>query len=167
MFELVKKIFTGLLISPANASNQTKCVSLSKKKCMIQLTLINLHPNEYNQEYHCYPCVVKLDKCVGGCNTLNDLSNLSKCYPNKTEDLNLRVVNMIIGINKCKTLTKHISCECKCRFDCNQINGRIIVNVDMSVNNTMFVRKIRFGILGLETSNCENGKYLASIMEIQ
>ena len=37
----------------------------------------------------------------------------------------------------------------------------------MSVNNTMFVRKIRFGILGLETCNCENGKHLASIMEIQ
>ena len=24
---------------------------------------------------------------------------------------------MIIGTNESKTLTKHISCECKCRFD--------------------------------------------------
>ena len=25
--------------------------------------------------------------------------------------------NMITGINESKTLTKHISCECKCKFD--------------------------------------------------
>ena len=25
--------------------------------------------------------------------------------------------NMITGINGLKTLTKHISCECKCKFD--------------------------------------------------
>ena len=29
---------------------------------MIQPTLINLHPNEYSQEFeHCYPFAVKLD----------------------------------------------------------------------------------------------------------
>ena len=53
-----------LLSSIVNASNHAKCVSLSNQKCMIQPTLINLHPNEYSQE-------------VGNCNTLNGLSN--KC----------------------------------------------------------------------------------------
>ena len=42
---------------------------------MIQPPLINLHPNEYNQQLHYYPYAVKLDRCVGSCNTLNDLSN--------------------------------------------------------------------------------------------
>ena len=32
------------------------------------------------------------------------------------QDLNLSVFNMITGINESKTLTWHISCECKCRF---------------------------------------------------
>ena len=41
---------------------------------MTQPTIINLHPKEYNQEFHYYPFVVKLDRCVGICNTLNDLS---------------------------------------------------------------------------------------------
>ena len=50
---------------------------------MIQPTLINLHPNEYSQEFHYYPLAVKLDRCVGYCNTLNDLSN-KVCVPNKT-----------------------------------------------------------------------------------
>ena len=42
------------------------------KNCNIQPTLINLHPNEYSQQLHYYPFAVKLNKCVGSCNTLND-----------------------------------------------------------------------------------------------
>ena len=66
----------GLLITLVNASNYTKCVLLSNRKCMTQLsTFINLHPTECSQEFHYYPLVVKLDRCVGSCVTLNDLSN--------------------------------------------------------------------------------------------
>ena len=60
MFWLIKKIFIGLLSSIVNASNHTKCIFLSNGKCMIQPTLINLHPNEYSQEFHYYPFAVKL-----------------------------------------------------------------------------------------------------------
>ena len=31
-------------------------------------------PNKYSQVLHYYPFAVKSDKCVGSCNTLNDLS---------------------------------------------------------------------------------------------
>ena len=55
--------------------------------------------------------MVKLDRFVGSCNTLNDLFN-KVCFSSKTEDLNLSMFNMITGINESKTLTKHISCEC-------------------------------------------------------
>ena len=50
--------------------------------------------------------------------------------------------------NKAKTLTEHISCECKCRFDgrrCNSGQGEIMINVDVSVENVMCVRQIMFG----------------------
>ena len=63
---------------------------------MIQPTLINLHPNEFSQTLHCYPFAVKLYRCVGSCNTLNELSN-KVCLPNKTEDLNIHVFNIITG----------------------------------------------------------------------
>ena len=94
-------MFVVLLSNIVNESNHVKCVSLSN---------------------HYYPFTVKLDRCVGSCNTLNDLSN-KVCVPNKTEDLNLSVFNMITGINESKTLTKHISCECKCRFDGRKCNS--------------------------------------------
>ena len=119
MFGLIKKIFIGLLTGLAYGSNHTKCVLLSNQKCMIQSTLINLHPNEYSQEFHYYLFAVKLDRYVGNCNTLNDLSN-KLCIPN---DLDLSVFNMITGINESKTLTKLISCECKCKLDGTKCNS--------------------------------------------
>ena len=122
MFDIVKKMFFVLLSSIVNASKHTECVSLSNQKCEIQPTLINLHPNEYSQEFHYYPFAVKLDRCVGSCNTINDLSN-KVCAPNKREDLNLSVFNMITGINESETLTKLISCECKCKFDGTKCNS--------------------------------------------
>ena len=38
-------------------------------------------------------------------------------FQTKTEDFNLSVFNMIAEINESKTLTKHISCKCKCKFN--------------------------------------------------
>ena len=91
-------------------------------KCMIQPTLVNLHSDEYSQEFQYCAFTVKLDRCVGSCNTLNDSSN-KVCVPNKTEHLSLSVFNMIKGIIESKTLTKHISCECKWRFDGRKCNS--------------------------------------------
>ena len=81
MFGLIRKMFIGLLTVLVDGSNHTKCVLLSNQKYMIQPTLINLHPNEYSQKFHYYSFAVKLDRCVGSCNTLNDLSN-KVCIPN-------------------------------------------------------------------------------------
>ena len=47
--------------------------------------------------------MVELDRCVGSCNAVNDLSNKAR-VPNKTEVLNLSLSNMITGINEMKTL---------------------------------------------------------------
>ena len=54
-------------------------------------------------------------------NTLNDLS-YKVFVPNKTGYLNLTVSNMIMRMNELKTLTKHILCECKWKFDGKKCN---------------------------------------------
>ena len=59
---------------------------------------------------------------VGSCSTLDDLSN-KVCVPNKTEDLNIHVFNMITGKNESKVLTNDISCECKYKFDGKKCNS--------------------------------------------
>ena len=105
MFGLTKKIFIGLLTGLVDASNHTQWVSLSNQKCVIQPILINLHPYEYSQEFHYYPFAVKLDRFFGSCNTINDLSN-KVCIPNKTDNINLSLFNMITGISESETLKK-------------------------------------------------------------
>ena len=158
-------MFIVLLSSIVNVSDKAKCVSLNNQKYEIQTTIINLHPNEYSEEFHYYPYVIKLDRCVRSCNTLNDLSN-KVCVPNKTEDLNLRVFNMITGINESKALTKHRSCECKFKLDgikCN--SNQWWNNYKCWCECKKHDACERDYIWNPATCTWENRKYLASIMD--
>ena len=78
----------------------------------------------------------------------------------------LSMFNMITGITELKTLTKHISCECKCRFDGRKCNSDHWWN-----SNKCWCKCKKSHICEKDyvwnpaTCNCENGKYLASIMD--
>ena len=122
MFKIILKTLIVFLTSLVNGSNHTKCILLNNQKCKVQPTLINLHPDEYSQQLHYYPFAVKLDRCVGSFNTLNDLFNKA-WVPIETEDLNIHVFNMITGQNESKILTKDISCEWKFKFDGRKCNS--------------------------------------------
>ena len=45
------------------------------------------------------------------------MTYLRKYVPSKTKDLNVKVFNLITRKNEVKTLVKHISCDCKCKFN--------------------------------------------------
>ena len=122
MFKIILKTLIVFLTSLVNGSNHTKCILLNNQKCKVQPTLINLHPDEYSQQLHYYPFAVKLDRCVGSFNTLNDLFNKA-WVPIETEDLNIHVFNMITGQNESNILTKDISWEWKFKFDGRKCNS--------------------------------------------
>ena len=65
--------------------------------------------------------MIKLDSCNRICNTLDDPYDRI-CGPNKTEDVNSNVFDMITRTNESKTLSKHISWDCKCKFDGKKCN---------------------------------------------
>ena len=104
MFGLHKQTFIGLLASIVNASNHIECISLKSQQCTILPTLINLHPYEYVQRLLYCSFAVNLGKCMGSCDTLNNLRN-TLCVLDKTENLNLNVLKMITRIKEAKTLT--------------------------------------------------------------
>ena len=85
-----------------------------KQSCMSRYTLTDLNPNEYNQRLHYCPFTVNSDRSNRICNTLNDLSKKIS-VPNKTEDANLSIVNMMVRIIKSKNISK--TCKCKCKYD--------------------------------------------------
>ena len=137
-----------------SVSNNKKCVSLSNQKCMTEPTFINLHPFAIN-----------LGRCVGSCNTLNDLPN-KVCIPSKTGDLNLSVFNTITGINESSVLTKHISCECICKFDGRKCNSdqKLKSNKCQCEWEKHHIHEKGY-IWTPATCSCENSKYLASIID--
>ena len=74
--------------------------------CTIRSTLIDQNPDEV---YHTL-FMVSLDRCNVSCNAVEN-SFCKICVLNNIEDVDLKVLNMIIGINESKTLIKHILCE--------------------------------------------------------
>ena len=73
---------------------------------------------------------------------------------------------MITGINESKTLTKHISCQCKCKFDGRKCNSNQWWNNDKcqcECKKHHICEKDY--IWNPAPCNCKNGKYLASIID--
>ena len=158
-------MFSALLANIVNGTKHTKYVSLSNQKCEIQPTLINLNPNEYSRELHYYLSTVKLDKCVGSYDTPSDFSNIV-CVPNKAEDLNIHVFNMITEKNELKVLIKDTWWECECKFDERKCNSNQWCNnnkCQCECKNHHICQKD--DIWDPSNCICENEKYLASIMD--
>ena len=67
--------------------------------------------------------MVSSDECGGICNTIDDPSSRI-CVPNKADDENLNVFNMIKEKNESKSLIKYISCQSRCNFDERECNSK-------------------------------------------
>ena len=85
---------------------------------MVRPMLIDL-----NLDKLLYPFIINMNRCDGSCSTVEDPFGRI-CVPNKMEDMNLKVFNMIKGINESKTLTRLISCDCRCESDGGKRNSR-------------------------------------------
>ena len=76
-------------------------MSSNNEPCLARPTLINLNPIKLPYD----PFMSSIDRCNGSFNTFDDASGRI-CVPNKTEDVNLNVFNMVTRINKPKLLKK-------------------------------------------------------------
>ena len=94
-------------------------VSVNNQQCMVEQRLINLNLDEI----HYYSFIISMNKCDGTCNTAEDPFGRI-CVLYKMKDVNMKVFNMIKGINTSKTHAKLISCECRCNFDGIKWNSR-------------------------------------------
>ena len=77
--------------------------------CMVRPTLIGL--NSVEIKYYLF--IVSLNKCIGRCN----VSAPKLCVTSKTKNINVKIFNMIKNRNEARTMTKHISCHCECKFN--------------------------------------------------
>ena len=70
------------------------------------------------------PLSIKVNKCSGGCNNVNDpMAKL--CVPNIVKDMNIKVFNLLARINETRKIVWHETCKCVCRLTsaiCNDSN---------------------------------------------
>ena len=158
MFGFIKKYFLYYWLAwliPLTTQNLYTYVIKNVKFNLLLLIYIPLLLiyNEYINELHCYPFAVKLGRCGGSRNTINELTKKVfqiKTKQKKLEDLNMHIFNMITGKIESKILTKDILCECKCKFDGRKCNSNYKWNNNKcwcELKNIIYVKKIILGIL--------------------
>ena len=140
MFSLVKQV--PIVLWCFSSSFATKFRFVNDEPCMVRPTLFDLYPVELKH----YPSMISLEKCNGSFSVLL----LKTCVPKETKDINVKVFNMITNKNEAKTMTKHISCNCKCKFNSQhviQIKNEIKKHVNVSVKIIVHAKKIIVVIL--------------------
>ena len=91
-----------------------ECVSVVNQKCMARPKIIQTNQYEPNEPVF-YPLSMKVNKCRGDCNTINNpMAKL--CVPDIVKDMNIKVFNMLSRINETRKIVWHETCKCICRL---------------------------------------------------
>ena len=72
-----------------------ECISVINEKCMSRPKIINLNKDEPVF----YSLSIKVNKCSGDCNNIND-PMVKLCVPNIVKDMNIKVCNLLARINE-------------------------------------------------------------------
>ena len=96
-----------------------ECVSVINEKYMSRPKIIDLNKNEPVF----YPYSIKVNKCSGYCNNINDpMAKL--CVPDIVRDMNIKVFKLLARINETRKIVWHETCKCVCRLTSTISNDR-------------------------------------------
>ena len=105
MFDLIKNILLLVLISSTVA---LRCISLKNQECEVRETLIN-------NEYMVYSYSIKVHKCSGNCNSINNPYS-RVCIADIIKYITVKVFDLTSFQNKTKQIKVDKSCKCICRL---------------------------------------------------
>ena len=80
---------------------------MSNQECKIRSEIINVNTNEPVF----YPFSVKVNKCSGSCNNIND-PYAKLCVPDIIKNINVKVFNLMSRIDKTRYIIWHETCKC-------------------------------------------------------
>ena len=92
ILKFVKKVFFLALTiwsNFINASSSLNSISMRNQKCKTRPQVVNINGN--NPIF--YPFSIKISKCSGNCNNIND-PYAKTCVPDIIENLNVKVFNL-------------------------------------------------------------------------
>ena len=95
IFSFVKNVFVLGLTVLSNITNALECILMKNQECKVGSEIININSN--NPIF--YPFSIKINKCSGNCNNIND-PYAKICVPDTVKNLNVRVFNLIQELMK-------------------------------------------------------------------
>ena len=98
---------------------------MNNQECKTRTKIINTN----NNEPVFYPFIIKVNKCSGICNNIND-SYAKLCVPDVAKNINVKVFNLMSFSNQTKHIDWRETCKCKCILDASVCNNKQRYNED-------------------------------------
>ena len=126
MFGLIKKVFVvAMAFFSYNVLNVNylECVSMNNQECKTRTKTRNIN----NNEPVFYPFSLKVNKCSGSCNNIND-PYAKLCIPDVVKNIDVKVFNLMPFSNQTRHIEWHETY--KCRLDASICNNKQKWNED-------------------------------------
>ena len=98
---------------------------MNNQECKIRIKIIGIN----NNEPLFYSYSIKINKCIGSCNNIND-SYAKLCVANVVKNINVKVFNLMSRANETRHIKWHETCKCKCRLDASICSNKQCWNKD-------------------------------------
>ena len=98
---------------------------MNNQECKAIPKIIDLNNNE--PVFYLYS--IKVNKCSGSCNNIND-PYAKLCVPDIIKSINVKVFNLMSRINETRQIIWLETCKCVCRLTSAVCNSRLIWNED-------------------------------------
>ena len=113
IFSFVKKVFVlGLTVLSSSITDALNCISINNQECKVRDEIVDVSSS--NPIF--YPFSVKINRCSGNCNSINDPYSRS-CVPDVVKNLNVKVFNLMSRTNETRSIKSHETCKCICRLN--------------------------------------------------
>ena len=127
IFSFVKKVFILGLTVLSNITNALKRFLMKNQECKVRPEIVNININ--NPIF--YPFSVKVNRCSGNCNNIND-TYAKICVPDTAKNLNVEAFNLMSRTNETRSIKWHEICKCICRLNKIICNNKQRWNKDKS-----------------------------------
>ena len=102
----------GLTVLSSSITGALNCISVNNQECKVRPEMVDVSSN--NPIF--YPFSVKINRCSGNCNSINDLY-ARICVPDVVKNLNVKVFNLISRTNETRSIKSHETCKCIFRLN--------------------------------------------------
>ena len=92
---------------------------MNNQECKVRPQIINVN----GDDPVFFAFSIKISKCSGSCNNVNNPMRKIVCSW-CCKNWNVKAFNLLSGTNETRRIEKHVTCKCKCRFNCSVCNNK-------------------------------------------